>query len=368
MGQARYYHYDGLGSTQLLTDENGNVTDSYCNTAFGESVDTGAANPTINPFQFVGQGGYYLDSDTGNYYVRARLFAPTLARWLSDDPAGHDRDSNLSRYCRNSPVTVIDPDGLGDPPITYPYPYPYPYRVLQPERFGAHSDWEIGIPRSFRLPPRPRPSIEAHPGEFQLLFGNLPAQDKSDLNLKGNCYSEVLLRYIVSAADKAKYAKIEMEVQVRTQRVRYGFSSDSETDSGWHVDSPKRPELLTTWPADVIGPHWIDTPGIKDNIGSPLGWFFGFCPSNGAEKSAHMEWVAKVTGTPKAGGQPQTIGYATWSQNCNWRYWCCGGVTYSGKTGEPIPEADCCTSAEIERKPASKGGADVFMPVLPSHP
>lgn len=25
--QTRYYHYDGLGSTQLLTDENGNVTD-----------------------------------------------------------------------------------------------------------------------------------------------------------------------------------------------------------------------------------------------------------------------------------------------------------------------------------------------------
>ena len=56
----RYYHYDGLGSTQLLTDENGNVTDIYANTAFGEPVSTGAENPTTNPFRFVGQFGYYI--------------------------------------------------------------------------------------------------------------------------------------------------------------------------------------------------------------------------------------------------------------------------------------------------------------------
>ena len=88
MGQTSYYHYDGLGSTQLLTDENGTITDSYANTAFGEPVDTGAENPTPNPFQFVGQLGYYLDSDTGNYYVRARDYSPLLARWLSEDPLG----------------------------------------------------------------------------------------------------------------------------------------------------------------------------------------------------------------------------------------------------------------------------------------
>jgi hypothetical protein len=54
MGKTSYYHYDGLGSTQLLTDENANITDSYCNTAFGAPVDKGAANPTANPFRYVG--------------------------------------------------------------------------------------------------------------------------------------------------------------------------------------------------------------------------------------------------------------------------------------------------------------------------
>jgi RHS repeat-associated protein len=108
---SRYYHYDGLGSAQLLTDESGNVTDSYCNTAYGQPVDTGAANPTINPFQFVGQAGYYLDANTGNYYVRARTYSPTIARWLSEDPIGHNGGINLYVYISNVPLADRDPEG-----------------------------------------------------------------------------------------------------------------------------------------------------------------------------------------------------------------------------------------------------------------
>jgi RHS repeat-associated protein len=105
-----YYHFDGVGSTQLLTDENANVTDIYCNTAFGLPVDTGAANPTTNPFRFVGQLGYYFNQGTGNYYVRARTYSPTLATWLSRDPA--ESDPNFYRYCGHRPLTQMDPSGL----------------------------------------------------------------------------------------------------------------------------------------------------------------------------------------------------------------------------------------------------------------
>jgi RHS repeat-associated protein len=113
MGQTSYYHFDGLGSTQLLTDENANITDSYCNTAFGSPVDTGAANPTVNPFRFVGQLGYYLDPDTGSYYVRARTLSPVLARWLSEDPIGFaGGDVNLYRYVGNRPTYAMDATGL----------------------------------------------------------------------------------------------------------------------------------------------------------------------------------------------------------------------------------------------------------------
>ena len=146
----RYYHYDGLGSTQLLTDENGNVTDSHCNTAYGTSVST-AANPTTNPFQYVGQLGSYLNPDTGDYYVRARTYSPLLARWLSEDPivvaemqyrevrneatfvtrrwpanqpvllrsltgaaiGFEGTDANLYRYAWNGPTNGSDATGLG---------------------------------------------------------------------------------------------------------------------------------------------------------------------------------------------------------------------------------------------------------------
>jgi RHS repeat-associated protein len=119
---SRYYHYDGLGSTRLLTDEAGNVTDSYCNTAFGTPVDTGAANPTVNPFRYVGQRGYYLYDDTGNYYVRARTYSPVLARWLSEDPLDFvPGEANLFRYVRNMVLAQSDPSGLACSPAHGPF-------------------------------------------------------------------------------------------------------------------------------------------------------------------------------------------------------------------------------------------------------
>ena len=138
--QTSYYHYDGQGSAQLLTDENGNITDQYCNTAFGEPVPTGAANPTPNPFQYVGREGYYLDIDTGDYYVRARVYRPILARWLSGDPIMSD--PNLYRYVRNSPIVYVDPTGL---------------RLFNCSHWawtGGDRNWPISIPLSLVLTAR----------------------------------------------------------------------------------------------------------------------------------------------------------------------------------------------------------------------
>jgi RHS repeat-associated protein len=105
-----FHHFDALGSTMGLTDVSQNLTDAYLYQAYGAAA--GQFGSTVNPFQWVGKLGYFLDSDPAQYHIRARNYQPALARFLSTDPmrfwAG---DSNLYRYCGNRPVIFADPSG-----------------------------------------------------------------------------------------------------------------------------------------------------------------------------------------------------------------------------------------------------------------
>ena len=64
-----YYHFDGLGSTDRLTNASETVTDSYIYKAFGIPVT--ATGSTTNPFRYIGRLGYFYDTTTGLYHVRA---------------------------------------------------------------------------------------------------------------------------------------------------------------------------------------------------------------------------------------------------------------------------------------------------------
>ena len=107
-----YYQFDGLGSTIQLTNSRAQITDNYLYTAFGNQI-LNYTGPTVNPFRWVGQVGYYYDPDTGNCYVRARIYIPVITRWASQGPIGFaGGDWNLYRYVGNVPVNRIDPLGL----------------------------------------------------------------------------------------------------------------------------------------------------------------------------------------------------------------------------------------------------------------
>lgn len=103
-----YYVKDGLGSVMGLTDSTGSVVKEYQYSVFGKIVkETGMG--ILNPFAYTGRE---YDSETGNYYYRARYYDAGIGRFLSEDPIGFaGGDNNFYRYLWNDPVNWIDPSG-----------------------------------------------------------------------------------------------------------------------------------------------------------------------------------------------------------------------------------------------------------------
>ncbi len=76
-----YYTYDGLGSTTDLSDDDGDVTDTYEYDVFGAVRSAPASS--AKPFQFTAQ---QTDADSGLQYLRARYYDPQSGTFLSRDP------------------------------------------------------------------------------------------------------------------------------------------------------------------------------------------------------------------------------------------------------------------------------------------
>ena len=109
-GQESFYHTDGQGSTLALTDANGDATDTFAYSAFGEV--TAQTSSTVNPFQYIGQKQYYRDAETGDYEVRIRPLDPGIARWRSADRFDYLDIINAYLYSSNRATFTDDPSGM----------------------------------------------------------------------------------------------------------------------------------------------------------------------------------------------------------------------------------------------------------------
>jgi len=113
-GAIRYYHGDHLGSSNVVTDEQGQLVEVAEYTPFGSVVTPNSHLRTSHSFGFTGQRH---DDASGLVLFPARAYDPALGRFLQPDPFVQDPSDpqtlNRYAYARNNPLRYVDPSGYG---------------------------------------------------------------------------------------------------------------------------------------------------------------------------------------------------------------------------------------------------------------
>lgn len=111
----QHFDFDRVGSTQVLTDESGAVSNAYAYLPFGELLaQTGSST---QPFTFGGQYGIRQLDEVGRFYqMRARVYDAQTASFLSREPlwpliANPDL-LNPYQFAFRNPLSVVDATGL----------------------------------------------------------------------------------------------------------------------------------------------------------------------------------------------------------------------------------------------------------------
>jgi len=79
----QYLLYDGHGSTRQMTDNGGQITESYSYDAYGVML---GGNPVAAVGTNLLYTGEWYDNESQNYYLRARYYDPLNGRFKQMDP------------------------------------------------------------------------------------------------------------------------------------------------------------------------------------------------------------------------------------------------------------------------------------------
>ena len=117
---------DGLSSVVALSNISGTIVETYSRAcpsmflagdAFGNTTVCNVNGTPLSPNASLYDNPYMYtarryDSETSLYYYRARIYSPTLGRFLQPDPIGYTAGMNMYAYCGNNPISWVDPWGL----------------------------------------------------------------------------------------------------------------------------------------------------------------------------------------------------------------------------------------------------------------
>ena len=109
----KVYHFDFRGSAVAITDEDGNIIDTFKYDTYGNLTEHIGNSEVI--FGYNGRDGVVTDKN-GLIYMRARYYSPAMRRFVNADILhGEISDStslNRYSYVNGNPVSFVDPFGL----------------------------------------------------------------------------------------------------------------------------------------------------------------------------------------------------------------------------------------------------------------